>query len=137
MSGEENKRIVRRWFEDGINKQDLSRIRDILSSDFVAHDRMSQPTSLDDYLKYSRASFAAFPDNAATIDDMIAEGDRVVARGFITGTHRGQFQGFAPTQRQFKVGFLEEFRVKDGKISDVWMQMDRLGMMQQLGVAPR
>ena len=79
---------------------------------------------------------AAVPDARYTVEDMIAEGDRVVSRFTMTGTQTGEMQGIPPTGKQCKVAGIDIFRVVDGKIVEHWDAVDQLGMLQQLGVIP-
>ncbi len=78
----------------------------------------------------------AFPDITYTIEDLIAEGDKVVARWSAQGTHRGDFMGIPPTNKQVRFSEIEIIRVVDGKAVEEWEELDRLGLMTQLGVIP-
>jgi predicted ester cyclase len=80
--------------------------------------------------------FAAFPDQKWTIEELIAEGDKVVNRFTWRGTHQGNFLGIAPTGSQVEVKGVVIDRFADGKIADTRILMDNLGLMQQLGVVP-
>jgi predicted ester cyclase len=79
---------------------------------------------------------AAFPDFHVAVEEMIAEGDKVAARGSFTGTHGGDFMSIPATGKRIKVDISEMWRFVDDKAVENWVQMDTLGMMQQLGVAP-
>lgn len=79
---------------------------------------------------------AAFPDLHVTVEDMVAEGDKVVARVTMSGTHKGEFMGIAPTGKQITVGIIEILRIAGGKVVEHWNVVDSLGMMQQLGAVP-
>ena len=78
----------------------------------------------------------AFPDLKGSIDDMIAEGDKVAVRFTIQGTHQGVFRDIAPTGKRITVSGLEIDRCAGGKFVETWLISDRLGMMQQLGAIP-
>jgi predicted ester cyclase len=78
---------------------------------------------------------AAFPDFRATIHDQIAEGDKVVTRKVFHGTHHGELMGVAPTGRPVEIEVIDIVRVKNGRIVEHWNVVDRLGLLQQLGVA--
>jgi steroid delta-isomerase-like uncharacterized protein len=79
----------------------------------------------------------AFPDFHSTIEDQIAEGDKVVTRWTMRGTHQGEFRGIAPTGKQITVTGIGIFRFSDeGKVIESWDNFDQLGMMRQLGVVP-
>ena len=77
--------------------------------------------------------FNAFPDIHFTIDDMIAEGDKVVVRFTVRGTHQGDYLGVPPTGKQFAVNGIAIHRIVDGREVEVWDCVDILGMLQQLG----
>lgn len=68
---------------------------------------------------------------------VIAEGDRVCSRGVMYGTHRGEFMGIPPTGKKVEVKYTDIWRLDKGKFVENWVQMDMMGMMQQLGLAPR
>ena len=78
----------------------------------------------------------AFPDMRVVIEDAIAEDNKVVARGYFTGTHRGDFMSIQATDKTIHVKYIDIWTVEDGKLKDNWIQMDMLGLMQQLGVIP-
>jgi predicted ester cyclase len=78
----------------------------------------------------------AFPDIHFTIEDQIAEGDRVVTRWTARATHTGPFQGMPPTGRQVRMAATDVDRIANGKVVECWSQMDDLSLMQQLGVVP-
>ena len=78
----------------------------------------------------------AFPDITYTVEELIAEGDKVVARWSAEGTHLGDFVGIPPTHKQVRFSGIEIIRVVDGKAIEEWEELDRLGLMTQLGVIP-
>jgi steroid delta-isomerase-like uncharacterized protein len=79
---------------------------------------------------------AAFPDGRTTIDDIIAEGDKVVVRATMKGTHKGEFMGIPATGKQVTISGIDVTRFVNGKSTEHWGQWDTLGMMQQVGVVP-
>jgi steroid delta-isomerase-like uncharacterized protein len=76
----------------------------------------------------------AFPDSYFTVEDMVAEGDKVATRKTFHGTHQGEFMGIPPTGQQVSVGLIDIVRIADGKVVEHWSMGDNLGMMQQLGI---
>ena len=79
----------------------------------------------------------AFPNLNVTLEDEIAEGDKVVTRWTIRGTHQGELMGIAPTEEQIELKGITIYRIEaDKKIAEEWERYDNLGLMQQLGVAP-
>jgi predicted ester cyclase len=79
---------------------------------------------------------SAFPDFKATIEDIVAEGDKVVVRQTFSGTHKGEFMGVPPTGKSISIGVIDIIRVDGGKFVEHWGQMDTTGMIQQLGAIP-
>jgi steroid delta-isomerase-like uncharacterized protein len=136
MSVEENKAVVRRAFEL-LSGRDVEGLRKILAPDFVDHSPYpGQGAGIDGLLEVVRMWFQAFPDFRHSIDDQIAEGERVMTRYTWSGTHRGEMAGIAPTGKRVEVGGIEVFRIRNGKVTDVWRVEDNLRLMQQLGIVP-
>ena len=136
MSTQENKALVRRIFEEGINQNQTSVFDELIAPTYVNHD-LPVPTPGPGGFKMVIGMFrAAFPDMRVTLEEEIAEDDKVSTRGYFTGTHQGDFQGIAPTGKQFKIKYIDVWRVENGKLVENWVQMDQLGLMQQLGVIP-
>lgn len=129
--------VARQLIEDDLNTGDRAAAERIVAPDFVDH---TNPPHLQHGLAGHRGIVdlfhAAFPDVRWTIDDMVAEGDRVAMRLTMTGTHRGDFFGIAPTGRYVEVGGTHIVRVADGRIAEHWGHNDDLGLMRQLGAIP-
>ena len=92
---------------------------------------------LKDFKQYMSGFCDAFPDLHATIDDIVTEGDKVVVRYTVTGTHKGEMTGIPPTNKKVKLWMVEIDRFVGGKCVEGWASMDTLGFMQQLGVVPK
>lgn len=136
MSTEENKALVRRGYEE-MNKGNLARMDEGFAADVVVHTPAGQEThGLEEGKQLITKLWRAFPDHHETVDDIVAEGDKVVARVRWTGTHQGEFQGIAPTGKQVTLRAITIYRIAGGKIVEVWEEADILGLMQQLGVIP-
>lgn len=134
MSTEENKALVRRGYEQ-LNKGDIARIDEDFAADVVVHAPGGQEAhGLEEGKRLIIKMWRAFPDHHETVDDMVTEGDKVVARVTWTGTHQGEFQGIAPTGKQVTFTAITIYRVSGGKIVEIWEEADVLGMVQQLGV---
>jgi predicted ester cyclase len=134
MSTEDNKAIVRRMFEELFNRQNLAVVDELASSDFVHRGpgtRVVRGAEFFNQIK-SRILFLAFPNLQFTIEDLIAEGDMVVTRWNIRGTHRGEFMGLPPTSNQVTWSGINITRVVEGKLVEDWVEQDTLGLMQQL-----
>ena len=135
LSLEENKAIIRRWFE-AENKKDLSPIEDIVAPDFVDHTH--QLRSREEYKKRITMFIKGFPDFHETIEDIIAEGDKVWVLEKVTGTHKGEWNLFgitlAPTGKKITFTAVWIYRIVDGKIVERKSVIDMLAFLQQLGV---
>jgi len=138
MSAEENKAIVRRQEEKLFTQGNLDAADEIYAPNYVGHD----PTNPEDMrglvaAKQAAADYReAFPDLQVTIEDLIAEGDKVAARVRFRGTHQGELEGLAPTGRRVESTGIVISRIEAGKIAEDWANFDDLGMMQQLRVIP-
>jgi steroid delta-isomerase-like uncharacterized protein len=137
VSVDKNKAMLRRFFLELFNEGDLAVADEIVSADYVNHDAMPGEApgreGLKQYVQYVRS---AFPDGHFTIDDQIAENDKVVTRFTTTGTHQGEFMGIPATGRSVEITAINIHRIVDGQIREAWLNIDRLGLMQQLGVIP-
>ena len=137
-TSDENKDISRRADEELFNRGNLSIADELFASNFVYHDPVSHeewrgPESVKSYATMLRV---AFPDLHQTIEEQIAEGDKVAYRWTARGTHQGEFMGIAPTGNRVEMTGISIARLIDGKIEEIWENYDALGMMQQLGHIP-
>ncbi len=134
----ENKTIVRRLFEELWNKGNLSVADELFTPNYEHHDPSTPDFGRGPESEKKRATLyrAAFPDLRLTIEDIIAEGDAVMARWSCRGTHKGDLSGIAPTGKQFTISGVSIARVAGGKMAEGWVNWDALGLMQQLGVVP-
>jgi steroid delta-isomerase-like uncharacterized protein len=134
---ERNKAVVQRFIEEVQNQKNWDVFDELHAPDFV---NLSSPPGVPSDLEGGRmflgAFMAAFPDCQFTIEDMIAEGDRVATKKTFTGTHKGEFNGIPPTGRRVTLTFVDILRLRDGKIVEHWLSMDQLSFLQQLGVGP-
>ena len=135
MSTEENKAIIRRYFEELFNQGNLSVADEIIAEGYQSTLPGVGPGP-DGQKQFYQMYQAAFPNLHFTIEDMIAEGDKVVTRWTARATHQGEFQGIAPTGKQVTVSGISIDRIADGKMQETWTNYDQLGMLQQLGVIP-
>ncbi len=137
MSTEENKALVRRWYEEVFNQGNLDVVDNYVADTIVDH---SLPPGMPPGAASTRQLIAmyrnAFPDLQITVEDQISEGDQVVNRIQVVGTHQGEFMGIAPTGRQFTITGIDWLRIADGKFVEHWAQADMLGLLQQLGAIP-
>jgi steroid delta-isomerase-like uncharacterized protein len=139
MSTSTNKEIVlHKWYQELWDKWNLAMADDLFTDDYRLH-LSGVPAPADRATaKQIVAMFSmAFPDLRHTVDEMIAEGNTVAARWTVQGTHRGDFQGIATTGRQIKLSGTTVHHMADGKITETWLTVDNLDLLQQLGVIPR
>lgn len=133
-----NRRVVRRHYDAAWNARDLSSIAETHAADFVHHDPSNPaplrgPAGVQAQLA---AVHGAFPDLRMTVDDIVAEGDAVVVRFHVEGTHGGPFAGIPATGRSVRIGGMVLHRFRDGLIVEDHVVRDTFGLMVQLGVVP-
>jgi len=136
MSTEENKAIVRQFFEEGPSKGNLSAADELLSPDFIIYGPLPASPGVEGINEIITTCRAAFEHLNVTIEDMIAENDKVVARFTARGIHKGNFMDLPATGKSIIMTGIEIFRIKDGKITEIWAEANLLGLMQQLGIFP-
>jgi steroid delta-isomerase-like uncharacterized protein len=134
MSTEAHKTIVRRYVEEVQNGGNLTALDELTDPGYVNHNAPPGVPPDREGLKQITAMFRqAFPDGRMTIEDMVAEEDRVVTRKTFRGTHRGELMGIPPTGRTVSIGLMDIARLVDGRVVETWHVGDDLGMLQQLG----
>jgi steroid delta-isomerase-like uncharacterized protein len=119
---EENKAIARRVYEI-ISTGDFERAEEVIDPDAPDNEcspGMERPRLIDTFKETFLEARQAFPDVQVTVEDVMAEDDRVAARVVMRGTHRGEFQGIAPTGKQVEVRAMDMFRIENGKIVEHW-----------------
>ncbi len=134
---ERNKAVVRRFVEEVQNNKDFAVYDELNAEDFV---NLSSPPGIPPDREggkiYLSGFLSAFPDAHFTIDDMVAEGDRVVTKKTFTGTHTEALGEIPATGKHVIMTYVDILRLRDGKIVEHWLSMDQLSFLQQLGVIP-
>ena len=129
MSTEDNKALVRRLIEEVWNTSDYSNL-----------DALAAPSFAESTKQINQSVRMAFPDHSNTIDDIIAEGDKVAVRWTLQGTHQGELETdlgrIPPTGKHVALTGMHIFRIADGKLVERWAEADMLGVLQQLGAIP-
>ena len=137
MTPNDNKTIVRRFVEEVFVEGRKDTVDELLADDFVAH---TWPSTTGDPKADLKAAIdrvaKGLSDPAFTIDDLIAEGDRVAARLTTAATQTGEFMGMPPSNKRYEIEEIHWFRLRDGKVTEHWHQFDQMGMMKQLGAMP-
>jgi steroid delta-isomerase-like uncharacterized protein len=137
LTPEENKARVRSAFEEFINKQNLAAVPEYVAPNFVGHYPGFPPVQgVEGFTQFLSMYNTAFGNSRVTIEDIIAEGDKVAVRLTFRATHTGEFAGIPPTGKQITLSAINFFQILDGKAVEQWVVQDDLGMMQQLGVMP-
>lgn len=136
---EQNKEIVRRYYEEAFNAERLDLLDELVAEDVVNHDPLSDETltpeearGFEGFRRHVEIAHEAFPDATVTIDAIIAEGDTVAARFTFEGTHEGRFGGIEPTGNRVTDTNMVFYRIEDGKIVERWHETDTLEMLEQL-----
>lgn len=133
---EENKAFVRHWFDNFVSGN-FEAQKEMMAPDHRLHFPLSpEPMDPETHIGANRGFKAAVPDLHFTIEDQIAEGDKVVTRWTARGTHKGEFQGLPPTGNAIEFRGINIMRVVDGKNVEEWDAFDTLALMQQLGAVP-
>jgi len=135
---EQNKAIVRRVFEELWNNGNLSVADQLFTPTYTDHDPSTPDFGHGPESERKRVTLyrTAFPDLRLTIEDIIAEGETVMARWSCRGTHKGDLSGIAPTGKQINISGVTVARLSNGKLAEGYVHWDALGLMQQLGVVP-
>jgi steroid delta-isomerase-like uncharacterized protein len=133
---EENKALARRSWEL-VSQRNPDAIEEVYTADSVLHEPYQDLQGLEEAKQYLSGYLAAFPGMSVSVEDVIAEGDQVVTRWTLHGTHQGEVEEFGPpTGKQVELKGITIHRIEDGKIVEEWERYDNLGVMQQLGLAP-
>jgi steroid delta-isomerase-like uncharacterized protein len=135
---EQNKTIVRRLFDELWNKGNLPVADELIAPTYTHHDTSTPDVGRGPESEKKRVTLyrTAFADMRLTIEDLIAEGETVVARWTCRGAHKGDLNGIAPTGKQIAISGVSVVRFTGGKMVEGWINWDALGLMQQLGVVP-
>lgn len=127
------KGIVKKFYEI-LSSGDLDGADKVVAADYVNHNAIPDQTlGLEGFKQAVTGLQEAFSDLQFTIDDQIAEGDKVASRYTVRGTHKGEFLGMAGTGKTVTWSAMVLQRVADGKVQESWLQWDQLGLMEQLG----
>ena len=133
----QNKALMRRFYEGLWSRGNLEAIPELVAEDFVDHQAPAgHPPGREELAGLVLMWRSGFPDMQETVQDLISEGDKVVGRFLMRGTHRGEFMGVAPTGRSVTMSGIDVVRVANGRISEFWYAEQTLELMQQPGAAP-
>ena len=134
MTTDDNKALVQRFYDEVINQKNLAALDQFVSPNAVNH---TVPAGLPQGpSQFLGLHLNAFPDAKATVEDLLADGDKVIARVSFRGTHQGAFGSINPRGKPITVMAINIFRIANGKMVEHWGLADRLSALQQLGVVP-
>jgi steroid delta-isomerase-like uncharacterized protein len=137
MSVEGNKEVIRAYVETIFNQQQVDRASELVAPDYRDHAALpGQAPGLEGTKQKWAMYLAGIPDLRVTIQELVAEGDKVAVRRSYEGTHRGELLGIPATGKPIQIDGISILRLADGKTAEHWEQLDRLALMQQLGVLP-
>ena len=136
MSLEANKALVRRFIAEIFVRGRPEAVDELLADDFVSHTWRSTGDGRGDLKRAMERLSTVLADSRFTVEDLIAEGDRVAVRVTAQATQVGEFMGLAPSGRSYSIGEIHIFRIRDGQVVEHWHQYDQLGMLRQLGAMP-
>lgn len=133
---ESNKEVARRFYEEAFNERHVGVLDELAVTDYEEHDPLpGQGTGLEGLKERVQMVIDGLDPHFA-IEDMIAEGEKVVVRWTNSGTNSGEFLGMPPTGRSFSIQGIDIYRLADGKLAEHWHVVDMLAQMQQLGYLP-
>jgi steroid delta-isomerase-like uncharacterized protein len=138
MSTEQNKALIVRLVEELFNRGNVGIVGEIFAPDFIENEQLPPgiPTGREGVKVLTTALRTAFPDFKATINDILADGDKVVIRMTWSGTQKGEFMGVPASGKHVSFGVIDIIRIANGKFVEHWGQMDSMSLMQQLGAIP-
>ena len=136
MSTEDNKTLVRRFYEDVFNQRNLALVDELCSTTHVFHNPPTTLRGREEFKQLLSVYLTAFPDARFTVEDEIAEGEKVTSRYTFRGTHQGELMGIPPTGKQVTVTGIIINRIAGGQSVEGWLNFDALGLLQQIGAIP-
>jgi len=133
MSAENNKKVVKEFYEEVFRKRNLNVVDRFMHDDYIQHNP-DAAQGMAGFIEFHIGFFAAIPDFCATINEIVAEGDLVYVYNTITGTHTGEgFLGYPPTGNKVKFDAVDMFRLRDGKLCEHWDVADTRALFTQVG----
>jgi steroid delta-isomerase-like uncharacterized protein len=131
----DQKALMRRFYDEVMNQGRLEVLDELVADDFVEYEALpGGPTGKDAPRDFVATFRAAFPDMRVTLEDAIEEGDKVVARARLSGTHQGEFMGIPATGSKIDIQMIDIVQIRDGRAIAHWGVSDNLAMLEQLGV---
>ena len=138
MTEADNKTLIRRFVEEGLNKRNATLIDEVYAAEYIGHDpERPVPRRVED-LKQGMVGLLGkvFPDAQYSIEGLVAEGDMVVWHWTFRATHQGELMGISPTGKPITFSGVNIFRMTNGKVIEDWVYRDTVGMLRNLGAFP-
>jgi predicted ester cyclase len=141
MAAQENKALVRRYIEEAFNKGNMAIVDELIAAEYKVHPSPpDRKAGIEGEREFVRMVRAEWPDLRLTVEDQLAEGDKVVTRWTARGTHTRpvttQYGSMGPTNKQVTITGINIDRIAGGKVVESWGNSDQLGLLQQLGAIP-
>ena len=137
MTTDQNRAIVRRYYDEVLNGRNVAVLDEIAVEDYIENDPFPGMGNGREQLKLrAGALLSAFSPCTFKIEDIVAEGDRVAVRWRSRGTQSGEFMGIPPTNRSYEIAGIDFHRLADGRMAEHWHVVDQLSQLQQLGLLP-
>ena len=136
MSVEQNKSLIRRIFDEGMNQNKPPVFDEVIGPTYFNRSMPAPVAGPEGYKMTLNLFTAAFPDMQVILEDVLGEEDKVVTRGYFTGTHQGELNGIPATGKSVKIDYVDIWRLENSQAVENWVQIDMMSMMQQLGVIP-
>ena len=136
MTLDENKAIATRFIQEVFVKADERAVDELTAPDFVPHSWPGVQPGVEGLKQAQRRVSAGLEDARMTIEDVIAEGDKVVVRLISHGRHAGEFMGMPASGKEYDISEIHIFRIADGRVAEHWRDADMLGMLRQIGAMP-
>ena len=136
MSTTDNKLLADRVWEEVWHRGDLDRVDELFAPDFVRHDPGRELHGPEENRQFIKSYRTAFPDLHFTVEDQIAEGDKVCVRYRSQGTHLGVLLGMPPTKKRISYTGIIIYRMLNGRIAEQWTEADVVGLLRQVGAIP-
>lgn len=131
---QENKTLIRRYFGEILSKGNFAAADELIAPDVVFHP--AEVRGLEDFLQYIKMLRAAFPDLHFTVEDEVSDGEKAAGRFTMTATHQGEFMGIPASNNTIEIRGVDFFHISNNRIKEIWVALDSLGFMQQLGAIP-
>lgn len=134
---ERNKEVIRRYWDGKWNERRPEILDELQTQDVLYHGTSMTMDGIEEYKQVYQVFLSAFHDTHIEVEELIAEGDKVMSRVSLSGIHGGELEGMPPTGKPFTVRAFTVFRLVDGRIAEEWEILNELGLMQQLGLELR